>query len=91
MDPPIEGWELIRDPTPAHFLQPTPKTCPLSRPEFLVQPRLQAMWQVSPVPVTGVPRTNHAGPKLTVAGLLDSKPQTAPVYHPIRMTASCVH
>ena len=89
MDLPIEdGWDLICDSTPVQLMQPTPKTCPLSRPDFSVQPRLQARWQVSPVPVIGVPKTTHAGPRLTVAGLLDSEPKAAPAYQPIRSTLS---
>ncbi|CAL1162028.1 unnamed protein product, partial [Cladocopium goreaui] len=89
MDLPIEdGWDLICDSTPVQLMQPTPKTCPLSRPDFSVQPRLQARWQVSPVPVIGVPRTTQVGPRLTVAGLLDSEPKAAPAYQPIRSTLS---
>ena len=89
MDLPIEdGWDLICDSTPVQLMQPTPKTCPLPRPEFSVQPRLQARWQVSQVPIIGVPRTTQLGPRLTVAGLSDSEPQAAPAYQPIRSTLS---
>ena len=87
MDLPIEdGWDLICDSTPMQLMEPTPKTCPLSRPDLPVQPRLQARLQVSPVPITGVPRTVQAGPKLTLAGLSVSEPIAAPAYQPIRST-----
>ena len=86
MDPPIEedGWELICDSSQVPFLQPTPKACPLSRPDFLIQPRLQAFWNVSQVPDTTMSRTIQTGLRLTLARTSGSAPQAAPAYHPVR-------
>ena len=85
MDLPIEdGWDLICDSESIQLMQPTPKTCPLSRPDMPVQPRLQASLQVSPIPITAAPQSVPAGPRLTLAAISVAEPRSTPAYQPIR-------
>ena len=85
MDPPIEeGWELIHDGILNPFLPPTPKSSPLIRPDFSVQPRLQALRKISQFPCNDRASNRLPGPKRTLAGLSVATPKAVSEYQPIR-------
>ena len=79
-----DGWGLIWDDVENQVLQATPKSCPLQRPEVVLQPRIPAVFHVSKAHAPGTPRTVGSGPQLTVAGLAKAAPLVPTGYDPVR-------
>ena len=78
-----DGWDLIPFESAAHFVQPTAKATPLSRPEFVLQPRLPVSLRVSMSDMPALPRPPVSGPKFTVANLSDAVPRGIPQFSPV--------
>ena len=79
-----DSWDLIPDIPSNQLLQPTPKSCPLRRPEFDFRPRLPAVMHVSARPPICDTRFQPSGPRLTLAGISSAVPTVVPGYEPIR-------
>ena len=79
-----DGWDLILDNFPTLGLQDTPKSCPLLRPEVVLQPRIPAVFHVSRLHAPGTPRPVMSGPRLTAAGLSQAAPMVSTGYDPVR-------
>ena len=79
-----DGWDLIPFESATPFVQPTAKATPLSRPEFVVQPRFPVSLRVPGSDMPTLPRPPNSGPKLTVANLSDAVPQGRPRFSPVR-------
>ena len=79
-----DSWDLIPDVPSTQLLQPTPKSCPLSRPTFELRPRLPAMMHASARNPACDNRFQLSGPRLTVAGISAAAPAAVPGYEPVR-------
>ena len=83
-----DSWDLIPDVPPTQLLQPTSKSCPLSRPNFELRPRLPAVMHASARNLACDNRFQPSGPRLTVAGLSAAAPAVIPGYEPVRSSLS---
>ena len=79
-----DSWDLIPDTPSNQLLQPTPKSCPLRRPEFDLRPRFPAAMHVSARTPMCDTRFQCSGPRLTLAGISTAAPTVVPGYEPIR-------
>ena len=83
-----DSWDLIPDVPSNQLLQPTPKSCPLSRPTFELRPRLPAVMHVSARNPMCDNRFQLSGPRLTLAGISAAAPTLVPGYEPVRSSLS---
>ena len=79
-----DSWDLIPDTPSNQLLQPTPKSCPLRRPEFDLRSRFPAAMHVSARTLMCDTRFQCSGPRLTLAGISTAAPTVVPGYEPIR-------
>ena len=79
-----DSWDLIPEIPSTQLLQPTPKSCPLSRPTFEFRPRLPAVMHASARNPACDNRFHLSGPRLTVAGISAAAPAAVPGYEPVR-------
>ena len=83
-----DSWDLIPEIPSTQLLQPTPKSCPLSRPTFEFRPRLPAAMHVSARNPMHDNRFHFSGPRMTVAGISAAAPAAVPRYEPVRSNLS---
>ena len=84
-----DSWDLIPDTPSNQLLQPTPKSCPLRRPEFDLRPRFPAAMHVSARTPMCDTRFQCSGPRLTLAGIPTAAPTVVPGLDRISVPALC--